>query len=83
VSLLSHPQKIKFENEQGLLDSIVSKVDRVIIRDGIFQAVYLPCVWEQLPDKKEFLASLKLKAGLSRNHFSNTFEAFKFSSEYF
>ncbi|MDR3273808.1 MAG: AmmeMemoRadiSam system protein B [Puniceicoccales bacterium] len=83
VSLLSHPQKIKFENEGGLLDAIVPNVDGVIIRDGIFQAVYLPCVWEQLPDKKEFLMSLKLKAGLPRNHFSKTFEAFKFSSEYF
>ncbi|MDR1256039.1 MAG: AmmeMemoRadiSam system protein B [Puniceicoccales bacterium] len=83
VSLLSHPQRIAFENEQDLLDAIVPKMDGIIIKDGVFQAVYLPCVWEQLPSKGEFLASLKRKAGLPRDHFSKTFEAFKFSTEYF
>ncbi|MDR1401624.1 MAG: AmmeMemoRadiSam system protein B [Puniceicoccales bacterium] len=81
VSLLSHPRKIAFKCEKDLLDAITPNLDGIIIRDGIFQAVYLPSVWEQLPDKNEFLASLKLKAGLPRNHFSGTLEAFKFSCE--
>jgi AmmeMemoRadiSam system protein A len=83
ISLLSHPRRIQFEHEQDLLDTMVPGMDGIIIRDGIFQAVYLPCVWEQLPDKVEFLASLKCKAGLPRDHFSKTFEAFRFHSEYF
>jgi AmmeMemoRadiSam system protein B/AmmeMemoRadiSam system protein A len=83
VSLLSQPSKIQFGNEQELLDAIVPGMDGIIIRDGTYQAVYLPCVWEQLPDKENFLSSLKLKAGLPANHFSKTFQAFKFSSEYF
>ncbi|MDR1413543.1 MAG: AmmeMemoRadiSam system protein B [Puniceicoccales bacterium] len=82
ISLLSHPQKINFKGEKGLLDAIIPNHDGIIIRDGIFQAVYLPCVWEQLPDKNEFLESLKVKAGLARNHFSETLEAFKFFCEY-
>jgi AmmeMemoRadiSam system protein A len=81
VSLLSTPRRIVFNSEQSLLDSITPNVDGVIIRDGIFQSVYLPCVWEQLPDKSDFLESLKVKAGLPRNHFSRSLEAFKFSVE--
>jgi AmmeMemoRadiSam system protein B/AmmeMemoRadiSam system protein A len=81
VSLLSQPKRIRFDSEQMLLSMITPGIDGVVIKDGIFQAVYLPGVWEQLPDKREFLASLKVKAGLSPVHFSKNFEAFKFSSE--
>ena len=81
VSLLSAPQRIAFANERELLARMIPKVDGIIIRDGPFQAVYLPSVWEQLPDREQFLASLKAKAGLPANHFSKTFEAFKFSSD--
>lgn len=82
VSLLSRPEKIKFSDERDLLSQIKPFEDGLIVKDGYYQAVYLPSVWEQLPDKKEFLTSLKLKAGLAANHFSKTFEAFRFHSEY-
>ena len=39
-------------------------IDGVIIKKGFSQATFLPQVWEQLPDKKEFLTHLCLKAGL-------------------
>lgn len=52
----------------------------MIIRDGNYQAVYLPVVWEQLPDKQDFLNSLKQKAGLTPDYFSKEFQAFKFKS---
>lgn len=82
VSLLSAPVKMKFEDEQDLLFQIVPFEDGLIIKDGRYQAVYLPSVWEQLPEKKDFLNSLKQKAGLPRDYFSETFEAFRFRTEY-
>ena len=82
VSILSHPIEIEFSNEDDLLDNITPFKDGIIIKDGIYQAVYLPSVWEQINNKKDFLNSLKMKAGLSKNHFSKTFQAFKFYSEY-
>ncbi len=82
VSVLSHPIEIKFNDEEDLLNNITPFIDGIIIKDGIYQAVYLPSVWEQINNKKDFLNSLKLKAGLSKNHFSKTFQAFKFYSEY-
>lgn len=80
VSLLSHPEKLEFDSEEKLLDQLVPRKDGLIIRDGNYQAVFLPCVWEQLPDKVEFIQALKEKAGLDRSYFSNTFTAFKFAA---
>ena len=82
VSLLTEPKKIEFTDEEDLLDKIIPNIDGIIIKDGRYQAVYLPVVWEQLPDKKDFLNSLKMKAGLSPTHFSKTFEAYRFESIY-
>ena len=82
ISILTEPKKIEFEDEEDLLDKIVPNIDGIIIKDGRYQAVYLPVVWEQLPDKKDFLNSLKMKAGLLPTHFSKTFEAYRFESIY-
>ena len=79
VSLLSPPEKICFQDENDLLEKI-SEGEGIIIKDAGRQAVYLPEVWEQLPEKTEFLNSLKVKAGLSAEWFSETFEAFRFKT---
>ena len=81
VSILSVPYKIVFSNESELLKNLTPFVDGLIIRDGEYQAVYLPAVWEYFGDnKKEFLKSLKLKAGMSEDYFSDTMQAFKFKT---
>lgn len=82
VSLLSAPEKMKFKDEADLLEQIRPFVDGIIIKDGGYQSVYLPSVWEQLPEKKLFLDSLKIKAGMTPKHFSDTFEALRFTTEY-
>ena len=82
VSLLSEPQIMSFESEEDLLNQIVPFKDGIIIKDGNYQAVYLPSVWEQIPDKKGFLNSLKIKAGLPSNYFSKTFQAYRFETDY-
>lgn len=56
VSILSKP-----------VDCILEEIkvgDGVILRQGVASSVYLPQVWEQLPDKEQFLSSLCEKAGL-------------------
>lgn len=82
ISILTHPEKIEFKSEKDLLKKISAKKDGIIIKDGNHQAVYLPSVWEQLPEKSEFLNSLKVKAGLSEDYFSENFEAYKFAATY-
>ena len=80
VSLLSYPEKLQFNSEDELMAQIVPRRDGIIIRDGNNQGVFLPCVWEQLPDKTEFMQALKQKAGLDKSYFSETFTVFRFSA---
>lgn len=73
ISLLSKPVRTTF-------DEIIPATDGVIIRDGNNRGVFLPDVWEQLPDKKEFFEQLKLKAGLPKDYDSEYLEVFKFKT---
>lgn len=82
VSLLSEPEKMHFDDEADLLSQIVPFEDGIIIKERSYQAVYLPSVWEQLPEKTMFLNSLKVKAGLPENYFSQTLEAYRYTTEY-
>jgi AmmeMemoRadiSam system protein A len=66
VSVLSLPKKINYVNEKDLLIRISSDKG-FIIRKGNNSATFLPQVWEQIPDKIEFLEQLSIKAGLNRN----------------
>ncbi len=78
VSILSLLENIKFKDEKDLLSKIYPY--GIIISEHDNRAVYLPSVWEQLPDKEIFLNSLKEKAGLPPTYFSKTFEAYKFTT---
>lgn len=42
-------------------------IDGVVLADGHRRATYLPQVWEQLPNAEEFLSSLCVKMGASKN----------------
>ena len=82
VSILTPAYKIEFENEEDLLNKITPNKDGIIIIDGEHQGVYLPSVWEEIPDKKEFLNSLKEKAGLEKDYWSNDLKAYRFETIY-
>jgi AmmeMemoRadiSam system protein B/AmmeMemoRadiSam system protein A len=59
ISILSPPQRIKDAGE------IVPGRDGVIVRNGRHSGLFLPEVWESLPDKTSFLDTLcSQKAGL-------------------
>ena len=78
ISILSSIEKINFKDERDLLSKIYPH--GVIISERGNRAVYLPVVWEQLPERDVFLNSLKEKAGLPTNYFSKTLEAYKFDT---
>jgi AmmeMemoRadiSam system protein A len=65
VSVLTDPKPLSYSDADDLLNKLRPGVDGVIIKKGFHQATFLPQVWEQLPDKKEFLTHLCLKAGLN------------------
>ena len=45
-------------------------MDGVIFESGEHRSTFLPQVWEQLPDPRDFLDHLKPKAGLPRGFWS-------------
>ena len=64
VSLLSTPRPLRFADEAELLDAIVPGEDGLILEAEGRRGTFLPQVWENIPDKRQFLAELKRKAGL-------------------
>lgn len=64
VSLLSALEPVCFSGEQHALAQLRSGTDGVLFEYGHFRSTFLPQVWAQLPEPREFLAQLKRKAGL-------------------
>jgi len=83
ISVLSQPERMVFDSEQDLLRQIRPKVDGLILKDGNYRGTFLPSVWESLPDAKQYLQHLKLKAGLPGDHWSDTLEVWRYTTESF
>lgn len=81
ISILSPAFPMEIQNEADLLEQLRPNIDGLIIQDGGRRALFLPSVWEKLPDKKQFLTHLKMKAGLAGNHWSDDFKASRFITE--
>lgn len=64
VSLLSPQEPMQFASEADALAQLRPGVDGVVLEHGRHRGTFLPQVWEQLPTREEFMAHLKLKAGL-------------------
>jgi AmmeMemoRadiSam system protein A len=65
VSLLSTPKPVRFAEEADLLAQIEAGKDGLIIEADGKRGTFLPQVWEDIGDKRAFLAHLIRKAGLS------------------
>lgn len=59
ISILTKPEKVEFEE--------IKKGDGVVLKHGGRSATYLPQVWVDLPEHKEFFTTLCQKAGLPGN----------------
>ncbi|MBD3204653.1 AmmeMemoRadiSam system protein B [Candidatus Woesearchaeota archaeon] len=66
ISALSVPERLDYKNPEDLLKQLIPEKHGVIVKSGLHQATYLPQVWEELPEKKEFLQRLCIKAGLTQ-----------------
>lgn len=64
VSMLSAAKPIRFGDEDELLAAVTPFEDGLILEAEGRRGTFLPQVWEQIPDKRQFLAHLRQKAGL-------------------
>jgi AmmeMemoRadiSam system protein A len=66
ISILTKPEKLKYKDEKDLLNKINDNMG-LILKRGFYSATFLPQVWEDIPDKINFLEHLSRKAGLSKD----------------
>ncbi len=83
ISVLGMPEPIAFTSEKNLLDKIRPGIDGLILKEGPHRGTFLPSVWEQIPDKHEFLQHLKRKAGLSRDYWSPGIRIYRYTTNSF
>jgi len=67
ISILTEPEQLEYTDADDLLEKLRPGTDGVILRKNNYQSTFLPQVWDQLPDKKEFLSHLCSKAGMDAN----------------
>ncbi len=83
ISILGPHEPLHFGSEAELLRQLRPGVDGLILQDGRHRGTFLPSVWEQLPEPKEFLRHLKMKAGLSPSHWSDHLRVERYTTESF
>ncbi len=67
ISVLSQPKPLSFKTPDELLHLLRPGIDGVILSNGSHQSTFLPQVWEQLPDKIQFLEHLSIKGGMPKD----------------
>jgi len=81
LSILTPPEPIAFRSEADLIAQLRPGVDGLIIEEGARRGTFLPSVWEQLPDARQFLRHLKQKAGLPADYWSDTVRVSRYQAE--
>lgn len=83
ISVLSPAAAISFASEADLISQLRPGIDGVILQEGGRRGTFLPSVWDDLPDPAEFLKHLKQKAGLPASYWSDTLQAYRYTTEMF
>jgi AmmeMemoRadiSam system protein A len=81
VSLLSPLVPIAAAGRDDLLSSLRPGTDGLVVAARGRRALFLPAVWEQLPQPDRFVDHLWAKAGLTPGTWPNGIETFRFTAE--
>lgn len=65
ISILTQPMELEYSDGKDLIAKLREGIDGVTIKKGYKSATFLPQVWKQLQDPKDFLSNLCIKAGLA------------------
>ena len=83
ISVLSSPIPMRAESEADLVARIRPGIDGLILEDGDKRATYLPSVWKGIPEPARFVRELARKAGWPARHWSETVQAWRYTTEEF
>lgn len=81
VSVLSELTPLPVTGLDDACAKLKPNVDGVVLEDGPYRATFLPQVWEELPDPREFLRNLRRKAGLKPDHWSRNLRLWTYGVE--
>jgi AmmeMemoRadiSam system protein A len=70
ITLLTPSRRVRVWSEARLVKKLRPKIDGLTLEYQGSRATFPPSVWEQIPDPKDFVAFLKLKAGLAADFWS-------------
>lgn len=79
ISILNKPEPLKFDDEEDLMSQLRPGSDGLILEDRGRRGTFLPQVWDQLPLANDFFTHLKTKAGLPRNHWSDSLQVYRYT----
>ena len=83
VSVLSPLTAMLAVSRHQVLDQLRPGVDGLVIAAGSRQGLFLPAMWEQLPEPEVFLDHLLLKVGLVPGWWPEGMRAWRFTAETF
>ncbi len=81
ISLLTPLHPLRVEDRQDLLKRLRPRKDGLLLEDPPYKSTFLPQVWDSLPSPEDFLDELFLKAGLPRDHWSETLSFHRYGVE--
>lgn len=81
ISVLSALERVSVSSEEELRRTLAPRLDGLVLAWRGRRATFLPKVWEMLPDPREFLAQLKLKAGLPPAFWACDVEIYRYQVE--
>jgi AmmeMemoRadiSam system protein A len=80
ISLLSPLQPLEARSREELLAALRPHTDGLVLEAGSRRGLFLPVVWEQLPDPEDFVDHLLLKAGLPGRSWPSAISAWRFTA---
>ncbi|MCP4409529.1 MAG: AmmeMemoRadiSam system protein A [Gammaproteobacteria bacterium] len=81
ISVLGPSQEMTFADENDLLKQLRPGTDGLILKQAKRKGTFLPAVWESLPDRRQFLEHLKLKADLPSGYWSDDIRVFRYTTQ--
>lgn len=83
ISVLSPAEAMAFDSEADLIAQLRPGIDGVILDEHGRRGTFLPSVWDDLAEPRQFLRHLKQKAGLPADYWSDTVRAYRYTTEMF
>ncbi len=80
ISILSPLTQIKNSSEQALIDQLQLGIDGLLLKQYPRTALFLPTVWQSLPNPTAFVRELKQKGGWPVDYWASSIELFSFTT---